>query len=270
MLRFALIGSPVKHSLSPRIYNSFFRARGIKARYEAVEVGREGLPGLLGYLKGLRGFNVTMPLKIDIVRYLDGVDEVSAAIGSVNTVSVSGGRMVGYNTDYKGFLSALSLDERRSYSSALIIGAGGAARAAVYALRGLVDRIHVVSRSGSTARSLALKSLEWGFARASWSKSGDPGLGVLVERSDLIVNASPVGMDGLSAPVDASRARPPCTVVDMVYRPLETPLLRLASRAGCTTIDGLWMLVGQASENLYLWLGARAGLEELRRYALGG
>ncbi|MEB3859990.1 MAG: shikimate dehydrogenase [Desulfurococcales archaeon] len=268
MLRFALVGRGVSGSLSPRMYNWFFRARGYRASYEVVDVD-DGLDSIIGMLRELDGFNVTIPFKVSIISFLDGVEGAAKHIGAVNTVKAHNGRLIGYNTDHAGFLYALRLSGNTRYDTALIIGAGGASRAALYALRGLVRRVYIVSRTGHTAVSLATTALSWGFEYSHGAKRGDSIVNEAVSKSDLIVNASPVGSDGVSVPIDVGRLEEPCTVIDMVYRPLNTPLLEAAMRAGCTTIDGLWMLAAQASENLKLWLNADVPPPELRRAALG-
>ena len=269
MRRFALIGRGVSQSLSPIIYNWFFREKGYEARYTVIEPS-EGLDGIAELLKRLDGFNVTIPYKKDILRYLDEVRGPAAEIGAVNTVKNEEGVLVGYNTDYRGFLKALSIAGAPGYDTVLMIGAGGAARAALYALRGLARRVYIVSRSGVSARELARLALSWGFRGSLGLRQGDPLVKEATSGSDLIVNASPVGSDGASTPIDPALLREPCTVIDMVYRPLETPLLKASRRAGCRTVDGLWMLAGQASENLWVWLRARASPEKLREAALRG
>jgi shikimate dehydrogenase len=250
------------------MYNWFFAARGYRASYEAMDIPG-GLEEALPALRGLRGFNVTTPFKVAILGLLDDVAGAARTIGAVNTVSVEGGRMVGYNTDYKGFLYALKTSGTAGYDTVLLIGAGGAARAALYALRGLARRVYIVSRTGHTARELAGVALSWGFDYSLGARQGENVVKRAVSRADLVVNASPVGSDGVSVPVSVEGLEEPCTVVDMVYRPLETPLLRAARRAGCRTVDGLWMLAAQAAENLRIWLGEDASPVDLRRAAMG-
>lgn len=269
-LSYYLIGHPVGHSLSPAIYNGYFRLAGIPGSYDVMDVPHRGLlPRAVELLrKTSGGFNVTIPYKTDIIGLLDRVEGEALEIGAVNTVVVEGARLRGYNTDLAGFMKALLANGGpEDYSRAFLIGAGGAARAVAYGLAGMVDHLVIVSRSGRSARRLAYKAREWGIPDAVGGRLDD--LARYAEGSDLVVNASPVGLrDPGASPLPPRYVPSGATVMDLVYNPLRTRLLRVAEEKGCRVIDGLWMLVYQASENLRLWLGVNVDPRLLRSLAL--
>lgn len=270
-MRLYLIGKPVAHSLSPAIYNRLLSRTGIPGEYRALEVGGEDeLPSVVERLRASStGFNVTAPYKVQAALLVDRLEGAAAEIGAVNTVKNEAGRLVGFNTDWTGLLGALESAEAPGYSVALLIGAGGAGRAAAYALSRMVDELLIVSRSGRTAEALALKALEWGAPRARGAMATLENLRAMAARAELIVNASPVGMGDPSAtPLPGSLLPRGSVVVDLVYRPLKTRLLREAEARGCRVVDGLWVLAYQAAENARIWLGLEADPAELRRYAL--
>lgn len=265
---FYLVGYPLGHTISPAMYNSFFKSKGLDAVYRAVEIEPGGLEG---FIKELRvreefvGLNVTMPYKTEIKGLLDSLSRASATIGAVNCVVRRGGILIGHNTDWKGFIEALNrASGKRSFRKAVIVGAGGASRAALYALRGLVEEVVIFSRSGSSARRLSREASAW----HEWTLRGYKADRERIMResrdADLAVNASPVGLDSWETPIPGEVLGPGMVVFDMVYKPLETRLLKEAREAGATVVDGLWMLAFQAAENIKLWLGARASPDSLR------
>lgn len=264
-----LIGKPVNHSLSPAIYMKYFEAIGLEIKYKAIEVERD-LDRMFNWLRdNSMGFNVTIPFKLAATRLIDELDEHASIIGAVNTVKSHKGHLVGYNTDWIGFTKALLMAGPRGYGSALLIGAGGAGRAAAYALARIVDTLYIVSNTGSTAATLSRLATQWGVSKSKGVKATIDNLMDIARRVDLIVNASPVGLnDPESSPLPARLIPEKCVVLDMVYRPLSTRLLRDAQEKGCTIIDGLWMLVHQAVENIKIWLGLQADPPQLRDYAL--
>ncbi len=272
-MKLFLIGSPVRHSLSPAIYSAYFAHAGIEATYEVMEVPtRKELPRVIEWLRrNSAGFNVTIPHKRGVVALLDELSDKASTLGTVNAVAVVGGRLIGHNTDWLGFLRSLIMAGKTQYSKALVIGAGGAARAAVYALakHGEVDKLVIVSRTGTTALALAKRAKEWGVPEALACKASIECLRMGATDAELIVNASPVGMDDpTSSPLPKELIPGDCVVLDMVYRPLMTRLLREAMGRGCRVIDGLWMLAHQAAENIRIWFGRRADPTWLRDAAI--
>lgn len=267
MIRLALFGSGVSLSLSKAIYEGLADRRGLRLSYELVEVDRASFRGVLESMlsRGLHGFNATKPVKEDAFREAGAVDEHSRVIRAANAFVVVDGVVEAFNTDWIGFLMSLRTMDSASYDSVLVLGAGGAGRAAVYALlrEGLAGRVYVASRSGVTAERAAELLRSLGSVEAVPLAEAR----LLAARVDLLVNATPIGWGDGQQPLDTV-PEPPCTVVDMVYRPLATSLLRMAASKGCVAVDGLWMLVFQAAENLRLWLGLEADPLELRSIAL--
>jgi shikimate dehydrogenase len=250
MTHLAVIGHPIAHSLSPLLFASALAASGRPGSYAAYDVK----PGDLGAaVRGLAalgflGANVTIPHKEAVLAHCHRVDASAAAVKAANTLRFTPTGIEAYNTDGEGFLAALAdavPDWSPAGANALILGAGGAARAVAFALRGAgARRIGIVNRT--PARAAALMS----------ELGGDPEL--RPEEADLLVNCTSVGM----APrADASpfhewpRLRPSCLVFDLVYRPRETAFLRAARARGHTAVGGLGMLVHQAAAAYRLWFG---------------
>ena len=219
------------------------------------------LPEALNGLRGgeFLGANVTIPYKETALLHLDGVDPWAASIGAVNTVVKDGSTLMGYNTDAYGFMT--SLKEKAGFeprgSSALLLGAGGAARAAAFGLaREGVTPLTIANRTLARAQSLA-GAVSPGGGPVSAMAMQDPALAATVRNADLIVNATSIGMrhgpDEGAAPFDVQLIKPGSLVYDMVYTPAETPLLAAAKRAGAQALGGLWMLVLQGAAAFELW-----------------
>lgn len=260
-----VVGHPVAHSFSPLLHNAAFHALGL----DWVSVGFPVPPGALApaldgmRALGVRGLSVTMPHKEAAWRLVDRRSAVADRLEAVNCVTNDVGTLVGTSTDGAGFLDALA--HRLSYSPAgkrcLVVGAGGAARAVVAALRdAAAAEIVVVNRSPSgAARAVALAG-----------EVGRSGVPADAAGADLVVNATPVGMAGTpngEAPpvVDPHRLRPGQVVVDLVYHPRPTAWLRAAGAQGAATMDGVAMLVHQAAHQLALWTGEDPPIEAMWR-----
>lgn len=235
-----VIGDPVDHSKSPLIHKYWLQQLGIEGDYRATRITADELPAYLAARRtdpDWRGCNVTMPLKEDAFALLD-TNSLTRRIGAVNTVVRYDDLVTGTNTDWQGVnlaLNTVRLDPKR----VAIVGTGGAARAAL-AEMGMQKVPHVTLIARAHEKAVALLDL--------FGLEGDVlSLGVAPE-ADLLINASPLGMTGYPAlDLDLSRLQPGATVFDMVYDPLETPLLRDARARGFKTIDGLSMLIHQAS-----------------------
>jgi len=257
---YGVIGNPVGHSLSPLLHNTGFVARRIDAVY---------LPFLVHDLRdflaavpelGVRGFSVTHPHKQAILKYLKDCDPLAAEIGAVNTVVVRrNGSLYGGNTDYLGLLRALEKKLRIKGSRILVFGAGGAARAAVFALARSGASVVICARRVKAARQLA---------RAFGAESL-PRAALRTESFDAILNATPVGMHphvGVS-PLAPSELH--CRVVmDMINRPQKTQLLKIAARKGIATVQGIEMLIAQGVAQWEIWFGKRAPEAPMRRAVL--
>lgn len=267
-LVYGLIGDPVDHSLSPVIQNVAFGSLGIDAVYVPFKVRQSDLRSAIQGLRALRvrGFNVTAPHKVNVIRYLDKVDRTAAEIGSVNTVLNENGALHGYNTDGLGALKALEeAGAQLEGKSVLLFGAGGASRAIAYTFAPRVRAIRLVNRTLSKAKHLARRlRRRFNIEIASAAPSSES-LNDFVQKADVIVNASSMGMDGKTdPPVEAQWLRQDQWVFDIVYRPLETKLLKLAGLAGAKTISGLDMLLNQGACSLELWTGREAPVLEMR------
>ena len=253
--RACVLGLPVAHSRSPLIHGYWLRTLGLPGTYELRDLAPEAFPAFLTRLEahGFVGGNVTVPHKEAAFRLVDRRDQAAEAVGAVNTVWLENGRLMGGNSDTHGFLA--HLDDRAPGwdvpgGRAVILGAGGAARSAAYALatRGLT--VHVANRTVERARSLAA---DFG---PRVSAHGHDALPRLLPEADLLVNCTALGMTGKPPlAVDIVRLKPSAVVYDVVYVPLETGLLAAARARGHRVVDGLGMLLQQAGFGFRKWFG---------------
>ena len=262
---YGLIGNPVGHSLSPPMHEAAYETLGIDARYVTFEPDadavREAIDGAAAL--GVAGLNVTIPFKQDAVEAVDA-DPLAERIGAVNTVDfgpVHAGeadRPRGHNTDATGVQRAFAHhDVELNGTEAVVVGAGGAGRAAAFALADAGAGVHVANRTAERAVSLA-------EAVPDATGGGLDGLGDRIAAADVVVNATSVGMDDPSStPVPAEHLHADLAVLDAVYAPIETRLLREAAVAGATTIDGAWMLLFQGVEAFEIWTGRNAPVEAM-------
>ena len=252
-------GHPIAHSRSPKIHGYWLQEYEIDGSYEAIDVAPADFPAFIASLEGqgFRGGNVTIPHKEAAFALAGRRDEAAEEIGAVNTLWFEEGVLHGGNTDAHGF--AANLDEYapgwERNRPAVVLGAGGAARAVVHALkkRGVRD-IRVVNRTVSRAQELADRFGE------GVSAHDREGADALLADAGLLVNTTALGMrghDGRELPADPRRLPAHAIVTDIVYVPLETPLLAAASRCGLKTVDGLGMLLHQAVPGFERWFGVR-------------
>ena len=242
----AVIGNPIGHSLSPLLHNQIYAKEKVGAVMLAFQ--NANIAELVSAIRALpiHLTAVTLPHKESIIPLLDEVDEKALAIGSVNTVINTGGKLKGYNTDVVGIAVALK-DASLKGKSVLIFGAGGAARAVAFHVRECGANIFSFDRTFQKAQALCDK-----FGGTALEASA------LNERQfDVVVNASPVGLhpNTDATPVSKEIIRKGRIVFDLVYNPLETRLMREAKEKGAQAISGLTMLIGQALEQERLWLG---------------
>jgi shikimate dehydrogenase len=244
---FGLVGNPVEHSLSPPMHEAAYDALGMDARYVTFEPARDDLAAALtgaGAL-GIRGLNVTIPFKQEVLELVDG-DDLATRIGAVNTVDFSGDRPTGHNTDAEGVVRAFDHHGvQLAGATAVVVGAGGAGRAAAFALADAGATVRIANRTVETAETLAD---EVGGTAHSLDE-----LPTIVAGADVLVNATSVGMEEAETPVPPSALHGDLAVLDAVYAPLETELLADAAAAGATTIDGAWMLLFQGAAAFELW-----------------
>lgn len=269
---FGIFGQPIAHTLSPFMHNAAFDAVGLPCRYVPFEVRPDRLEGAVkGILSlGIRGVNITLPHKEAVLPFLDQVDEEAEMIGAVNTIEVASDRLIGRNTDGRGFLE--SLRERKvdlSGKRVILLGAGGAAKAVAAVLaqqpisemvivartaargKGLADRLAVISPRLKTS----LRGVDFGSDFPSRP-----------DRPTLLVNTTPLGMkqaDPVPFPSHLLDSR--WSVADLIYRPEETPLLAAAKKAGATVIPGLGMLLHQGALSFEIWTKQKAPLSTMRQ-----
>ena len=258
---YGVAGNPVLHSLSPLMLNTAFRRETINAVYLALQTNKiKDLLKLVHEIP-LQGFSVTMPLKTEILAALEHTDPLTAKIGACNTVlRAQDGKLYGFNTDVAGIISPL---ERRLSSlkgvKALVLGAGGAARAAVFGLREKGAEVYILNRTPETAQKLARQASAKTIKREALLKTD----------FDVVINATPIGMAGTKpvSPLTAEELRTKL-VFDLVYKPLETPLIRLARQKGIAVITGVEMFVQQGARQFEIWTGKPAPEEEMLRVVL--
>jgi shikimate dehydrogenase len=258
---FGILGRPVAHSLSPAMHNAAFRHLGINAAYVAFPVAdlAQAVSGLRGL--GIGGVSVTIPFKEEIIPLLDGLDPRAARIGAVNTVVNRDGRLTGYNTDWLGAVAALTAKISLKGRHVLILGAGGASRAIAYGIfhkGGQVTLTDIdAGRAAALARDVGAEAI--------------PPEALADCAATVLINATPVGMtpevDGI--PINPDLLGRFGVVMDIVYQPLQTRLLREAEAQGCATIDGLQMLIHQATAQFELFTGQEAPREVMSRAAYG-
>jgi shikimate dehydrogenase len=257
MRHFALFGNPVGHSLSPLMINAAFGAMGIRAGYESHRVENLELAVRMIREKPLDGVSVTLPLKGAVMAFLDEVDDDARAIGAVNTVVNERGWLRGSNTDWTALSAAMQEQFPLGGRTIAVLGAGGAARAAVHAILRAGGTPIVFNRSRDRAESLA----RW------FSCETQPLANLGTVEADVLINATPVGMhpDTGESPVDGRYLARFEWVVETIYNPLETRLLREARAAGCGVVAGLAMFVRQGAEQIRTWTGLEPPVELMTR-----
>jgi shikimate dehydrogenase len=239
---------PASHTRSPALHNAAYAALGLDAVYLAFDV----MPGDLGAAiagaraMGMRQLAISIPHKEAVIAHLDRIDETARAIGAVNTVTRVEGALVGTNTDWVGIARALERETPLAGKAAVVLGAGGTARAALYALRERGARAVVLNRTPGKAEALVR---ELGAERAGSLEE----LGTIPH--DVLINTTSVGLRSDVSPVAPESLRPGSVVFDAVYEPLETRLLRDARARGAKPVSGKWMLIEQAREQVRLWSG---------------
>ena len=261
-----VIGSPIGHSVSPAFQQAALDHARINATYLAYDVSAEELNVFMQGLRepGVLGINITTPHKGAVIPFLDEMDDWATAAGAVNTIVSRDGRLTGHNTDGVGFLRALrdgagfSPEGRR----ALVLGAGGSARAVVLALsRSNVAGLTIANRTLSKAQTLAELVQQNGVAASAMGLERDS-LTPVAKEADLIVNCTSVGMvrgpDENGAPLLGDQIPSTALVNDLVYNPKDTPLLREAEAAGAKTLGGIYMLVYQGASAFEMWTGKPA------------
>jgi len=261
---FGLVGNPVGHSLSPPMHEAAYDAVGLDARYVTFEPAPSALADALdgAAALGVAGLNVTVPFKEDVAALVD-VDDLAERVGAVNTVDFSGAEPTGHNTDVEGAVRALREQGGATLSgaTAVVVGAGGAGRAVAFALAEAGAAVRLANRTVERAEALAAEvdAVAVGDAEGvGASAHALHELDAILADADVLVNATSVGMKSDATPVPASALHGDLTVLDAVYAPLDTQLLRDAAAAGATTVDGAWMLLYQGAAAFERWTGEDA------------
>jgi len=256
---YGVAGNPIRSSLSPIMMNTAFRRETVNAVYLALQTSRVNDLVKLIHEIPLQGVSITMPLKEDILPHLEQTDALSAKIGAVNTLRLLDGKLFGFNTDVAGIIGPL--EKRLSLRGArvLVLGAGGAARAAVFGIRDRGADVYILNRTPDTAQKLARQSGSHVLRRDALGKT----------QFDVIINATPVGMAGNKAPQLLEPQHLQTRLVfDLVYNPLETPLIRMARQQQIPIITGVEMFVQQGARQFEIFTGKPAPEEEMFRVVL--
>ncbi|MFB6080453.1 MAG: shikimate dehydrogenase [Haloferacaceae archaeon] len=259
---FGLVGNPVGHSLSPPMHEAAYDALGMDARYVTFEPAPAALDRAIdgAAALGVAGLNVTIPFKEDALDRVDATT-LSERVGAVNTIDFGADPPRGYNTDVEGVRRAFAHhDVGLAGRDAVVVGAGGAGRAVAFALADAGARVHVANRTVERATDLAAALRDWGAAATA---GGLDSLDDRLPDADVLVNATSVGMEADASPVPAALLHGDLAVLDAVYAPIETRLLREAAAAGALTVDGAWMLLYQGVAAFERWTGRDAPVEAM-------
>ncbi|MED4127847.1 shikimate dehydrogenase [Shouchella miscanthi] len=258
MKKFALIGQPLSHSLSPSIHRAAYHDMQLLGRYELLETAAEQVEGVIELVRTgeIDGLNVTIPHKVAVMPFLDAIDEDAIAIGAVNTIKKVGNQVIGYNTDAEGFkeslLERLHLNTVRE-QRVLVIGAGGAARAIVHTLGKDGAVLTIVNRTMSKAEDLAaMYPFDVTVLTIEAAEA-------MLNQFDIVINTTSVGMSSFTnaSPIKLNQLASSTLVCDLIYNPLETTLLKEAKSRGNATLNGVGMLVNQAALAIEIWTGQK-------------
>jgi len=255
---YGVAGNPIRSSLSPIMMNTAFRRETVNAVYLALQTTRMADLLKLVHEIPIQGVSITMPLKQDIIQHLEQTDPLSAKIGAVNTIRLLDGKLYGFNTDVAGIVGPLEKRMQIRGAKVLVLGAGGAARAAVFGLKDRGAEVFVMNRTPETAQKLARQAGAKTCKKESVAKSS----------FDVIINATPVGMAGNKASTIIDGELNAKLVFDLVYNPLETPLIHQARKQGIPFITGIEMFIQQGARQFEIFTGKPAPEEEMFRVVL--
>ncbi len=258
-----VIGDPIGHSFSPIINNAAFEHLNLNYKYLAFKVSQDSLTGAIGGANklGFKGLNVTIPHKEHVLVTLDQVDTIAKNIGAVNVIKFHDDEAHGYNTDGIGCLKALEEKTKVVNKKVLILGAGGASRAISNQLIDAnIESLEIINRDLNKAESLRSDVLK-NYSNAQIEINPLTELKNKIQEADIFINTTPIGMKGYeeqNSPLQAQDIPENIVVNDIVYNPLETPLLKEAKEAGAKTVNGIKMLIYQAAEGIEIWTGKKA------------
>ena len=268
---FAVIGDPIDHSLSPNIHSAAFRELNLDCSYIAYRIPKGELAGGIEGLKKIKiyGFNVTIPHKIEMMKYLDKIDESCSLIGAANTVTNKDGILKGYNTDMDGFLEPLKKKQLNiKNTKVLLIGAGGAARAIVAGFaKEKAESITIANRTLENANRLSefAKKIRLNSNVIKMEDIGDS-----AKDYDTIINATPIGLKNEPSPISLEHIKEKTIVYDIVYMPINTDFIKKAKERKAIVIFGYEMLLGQAARAFEIWHNMEAPYNAMKKALLGG
>jgi len=268
---FAVIGDPIDHSLSPNIHSAAFRDMNLDSSYIAYRIPKGELEEGIEGLKKIKitGFNVTIPHKIEMMKYLDKIDESCSLIGAVNTVTNTEGILKGYNTDMDGFLEPFKKKKLNiANTKVLLLGAGGAARAIVAGFaKEKAKSITIANRTLENAKNLSEFAEKIGL-KANAIKIED--VKNTVKNFDIIVNSTSVGLRDEPSIISLDGINEKTIVYDIVYMPINTDFIKKAKEKNAIIIYGYEMLLGQAVRAFEIWHGVEAPYNAMKKALLGG
>ena len=251
MKHFAVIGDPVKHSLSPEMHQWIFNGLGMDAKYEKIKVDKNELPNIIRGIKNgdYDGINITIPHKESVIPLLDEINSRAKSIGSINCVMRSGLKIIGNNTDWYGFSMALKLNHINPVGmEVIVLGAGGSAKSILYSLKLMgVKKILLLNRSIENARVLKDDCIMV-YSLDDAKK--------IIKNDSIIINATSVGMNSNQSPLEHNLIQKNQVLIDIIYTPLETNFLKCGQKMGAMTINGLDMFIYQGLASLDLWFGS--------------
>jgi len=268
---YAVIGDPIDHSLSPNIHNAAFRHLKLDHTYIAYKIPDGELSAGIEALKAIKiaGFNVTIPHKIEMMKFLDEMDTTCKVIGAVNTVLNEDGKLKGYNTDMIGFLDPIKKKNLIiKDSQVLLLGAGGAARAIVTAMvKEKAGKITIVNRTLENANKLAefAKKIGGNVDTVSMQEANE-----LITNYKFIINSTSIGMRNEPSPISTENISKDSIVYDIVYQPINTDFIKKSKENGATIIYGYEMLLSQAACSFEIWHKTEAPYDVMKKALLGG
>lgn len=267
-----IIGDPIEHSVSPAMQNAALKELGLDYVYVPFKAPRNSLSKALHGIKslGLEGANVTIPHKSSVIEYLDELEPTANKIGAVNTIKREEEQLKGFNTDGLGALRALKekvdgIEDKK----VLLLGAGGAARAIAFTLAEIVNDLTISNRTASKAKKLASEIKEKTGMKINHIPLKEKDLGKSIKKSEILINSTSVGMhpNKEETLVTSEIMHSDLTVMDIVYNPMKTRLLREAEKIGANTINGLGMLVQQGAASLEIWTNEKPPIQVMKKAA---
>ena len=267
---FAVIGDPINHSLSPNIHSAAFRELNLDSSYIGYRIPKGELESGVEGLKKIKisGFNVTIPHKIEMMKYLDKMDESCSIIGAVNTVVNNEGTLKGYNTDMDGFLEPL---KKRNISiqnkKILLIGAGGAARAIIAGMsKEKAEEVDIANRTTKNAEELSEFATSIGLSTNVKKIEEIKNL----QNYNIIINSTSLGLKNESSPISFEQINQDSVIYDIVYSPMNTDFIKKAKDKKLEVIYGYEMLLGQATRAFEIWHEMKAPYNAMKKALLGG